>query len=137
MAAAEAIDEGKILKRALSTLIRNRLHLLVTIYSHDYFTGLLTKRDYIDKYVRADVNVIWYEYETSNADEVIWIPCKVNLTDPGTKAYSPINQAIKITICTSKISVELSTSEFRTAELTELSDMSIPKGEYYEIIWVL
>lgn len=116
LAAAEAIDEGKTLKSAMSILLRMPIRLLIALDSRDLFTSLSTQRNSIDKSIRADVNVIRYEYETINADEIIWIPGRVNLSDPGTKTDSPLAQALQLTMSSGKLSLDLSESESRCAD---------------------
>lgn len=116
LAAAKAIDEGKILKQAMSTLLGLPIRLIVALDSRDLFTSLSTKRNSVDKSIRAEVNVIRFEYETGNADEIVWIPSRVNLIDPGTNTDSPLVQSLQLTIATDKLSTDLSASERRSAD---------------------
>ena len=116
LAASEAIDEGKVLKQALSTLLGIPLRLIIALDSLDLFTALSTQKNSIDKSIRADVNVIRYEYETQHADDMIWIPGRVNLTDPGTKTDSPLTQAMIQTMACGKLSIDLSEAEARSSD---------------------
>lgn len=116
LAGAESIDEEKVLKTAMYTLLGMLLRLLVAVHSRDLFTSLSTKRNSIDKSIRANINSIRYEYENGNADEVIWIPGRVNLTDPGTKTDSLLPQALQLTMSSGKLALDLSESEARSAD---------------------
>lgn len=70
----------------------------------------------IVKSICAYVNVISYEYETGNVDNIVWIPGKVNLTNPGTKTDSPLTQTLFQTMEICTINIDLSSSESRSAE---------------------
>lgn len=94
LAASEAIEKGKTLKQALSILLLIRLQLLIAIEYRDLFTSPSTKWNPINKAIGAEVNVIHYEYETAHANEIIYIPGRVNLTDPGTDY--PFSNALQI-----------------------------------------
>lgn len=61
---AEAIDEGRILKLTISILLGTRLRLLVSLEPSNAFGYLSTQRICIAKTIRADANVIPFEYET-------------------------------------------------------------------------
>lgn len=91
LAAGEAIDEGKIIAQAYSILLGMKMDLLIALDSKDLFQSLSTQRNSIDKFIRADVNVIRHEFETQNVHKIMWIPGKQNLADPGTKAGSPLS----------------------------------------------
>ena len=105
LAAVEAIDERKVLKKAMSKLLGISLRLVVTLYSRDFFTSLSMQTNSIDESIRTDVNCIRYEYETRNADDVIWIPGKVNLTDPSTDC--PLTQAMVHTMAFGNFFIDL------------------------------
>lgn len=117
LAASEAIDEEKMLKMAMSLLLFNNIPLLVALDSRDLFTSLSTQRNSVDKSIRADVNVIRYEFETQHVDEIIWIPDRVNLTDPGTKTDSPLTQSLLQTMSNGKIAIDLTEHESRRSDL--------------------
>ena len=113
LAASEAIDEGKTLKRALSTLLRITVPLIVAVDSKDLYTSLSTRRNSIDKSIRADVNVIRFEYEVGNVDIMCWLPGSVNPADPGTKTDSPLTQALQLLMHSGTIPHDLSRHETR------------------------
>lgn len=58
---------------------------MVIVASKDIFTSLSTQNNSIDKSIRGYVNVIRYGYDSGNMYSIVWIPVKVNLSDPGTK----------------------------------------------------
>lgn len=70
LAPSEAIDEGEMLKIALTLLRYNNITLLVALDSRDLFTTLSTQRNIVDKSTRADVNVIRYEFETQHVNKI-------------------------------------------------------------------
>lgn len=102
LAAAEAVDEGKILKSVFSALLCTLSHLPVALYSRDLLTSFSTQRNSVDISICADVNVIRYEYETHNIDEIVWIPGRVNLTNPGTKTYSALSVTLQLALTCEK-----------------------------------
>lgn len=59
LAAAEAIDEEKILKSAPSTLLCTCVPLAVALDSWNLFTSLSTQQNSVDKPIQAYANVIW------------------------------------------------------------------------------
>lgn len=93
-AASKAIHEGKILKNACTVFLGMKIELFIAFDSCNLFTSLSTLRDSVDKSIQADVNCINYEYEVGHSDEIIWIPEKVNLTDPSTKTGQSANAII-------------------------------------------
>lgn len=102
LAAAEAIEEGKILKSALSTVFAIKVRLIVAVDSKDLYTTLSTLRNATDRFIRADVNMVRFDFETGNIDEVVWIPGSVNPADPGTKLNSPLTTSLQLALCTGK-----------------------------------
>lgn len=65
-AAGEAIDEGKILARALAAVHGTHIPLIMALNSKDIFTLLSTLRNSIDNFMRSDVNLIRYDFETKS-----------------------------------------------------------------------
>lgn len=63
---------------------------------------------------RANVNVTRYEYEICHVDDIVWIPGGVNQFDPGAKTSSPLTQAMLVSIASSKISIDVSSSELHS-----------------------
>ena len=103
LAAGEAIDEGKILARVYSKLFGMQVKLSVALDTKDLYNSFSTQRNSIDKSIRSDVNVIRYEFETKNVNNIYWIPGKLNLADPGTKADSPLTQALQLLLHNGKL----------------------------------
>ena len=91
LAAGEAIDEAKVLVKAYQVLFGIHIDLLLALDSKDLFDTLSTCRNSADRSIRADVSVIRYEFEKFKLNRIFWIPGKVNLADPLTKANSPLN----------------------------------------------
>lgn len=116
MAVGEAIDDGKVLKSALSTILGFKLQLTVITDSKDLYTSLSTQRNSVDKSIRADVNVIRFEYETHAVDTVAWIPGRTNPADVGTKRDSPLCDALSLMLFTGKLSLDFNQAEFRSAD---------------------
>lgn len=61
LAAAESIEDGKVLKQSLSVLLDNRLRLLLAMDSRD-LTSLIMQPNSVHTSIHADANVIRYEY---------------------------------------------------------------------------
>ena len=114
LAASEVIDEGKTLKAALSALLMIRVPLIVAVDSKDLYTSLSTRRNSIDKSIRAAVNVIRFEYEVGNVDVMCWLPGSVNPADPGTKTNSPLIQVLQLLMHSGSIPHDLSRHETRS-----------------------
>lgn len=68
LAASEAIDEGKVLKKAFSVLFGFTVPLIIVIDSKDLYTSLSTQRNSIDRSIRADVNIIRFDFEIGNVN---------------------------------------------------------------------
>ena len=111
LAVGEAIDEGKILKSVVSTIIGVNVKLLVATDSKDLFNSLSTQRNSIDKSIRADVNLIRFEYETHSVNTVVWIPGKTNRADPGTKRDSPLTDVLLLMLYTGIIPIDFTGSQ--------------------------
>lgn len=93
VAASDATDKEKMIKIAMSLLLCSSIQLLVALHKSDLFTPFSTQQNLVDKSMRADVNVIRYNFETQHVNKLVWIPGPVNLTDSGTNTDSPITQS--------------------------------------------
>lgn len=78
-----------------------------------YLIHYLLEINSINKSVRASVSIIRYEYETRHADDIIWIPGRVNPTDPGTNTDSPLTQEMLQTMASGEFSIDLSEAKSR------------------------
>lgn len=132
LAASETIDEGKVLKQSLPPLLSVSINLIDALDSRDVFTILSTQRNSIDKSIRADVNCIHYDFEVKNVNEIIWIPGKATLTDPGTKTDSPLAHTRSQPLSHCLILIDLSGLESRRSECPL---GQVPKKE--PIVWEL
>lgn len=56
----EAIDEGKLLARVLSSAYKRKITLAVSFYSKDIFTALSTQQSSLGRSIRSDVNIIGF-----------------------------------------------------------------------------
>lgn len=65
-----AIDEEKILAKALKVLLNGDVSLRICVDSKDLWDSLTTCHKRTDKSVRADVNVIRYEFETKSVQNM-------------------------------------------------------------------
>ena len=107
LAVGEGIDEGKMLRGAFSKLLGIEIDLLVVLDSKDLFDTLSTCRNATDRSVRADVNVIRFEFETRVVSRMIWTPGKTNLADPLTKRNSPLIDALQLLLLNSALPISL------------------------------
>lgn len=103
LAVGEAIDEGKIIARSYEALLGIKTELWIVLDSKDLYTTLTTCRNASDRSVRGDVSLIRYEFETQNVSRMIWVPGKVNLSDPGTKPNSPLSNALQLMMLSGEI----------------------------------
>lgn len=96
-----------------------------------------SKRNSIDKSILADENSIRTNNETGNADEVIWIPIRFNLTDSGTMTDSPLPQALQLTVSSGKLAMGLSESEARSAirRLAKLCENQREEGNMEVVLY--
>lgn len=58
LTASEAIEEGQLIKTALSMVLGSYAELVIVVDSKGLFTSLSTQRNSIDLSIRADVNVV-------------------------------------------------------------------------------
>jgi len=113
IAAGIAIDEGKILVKAYETLLKSKLDLRIAVDSKDLWDSLSSCHEPTDKSVRADVNVIRFEFETKNVTNMTWIPGKLNLADPMTKKDSPISNNLQLLMYTGELPFDTSSTKTR------------------------
>ena len=90
--------------------------LIVITDSKDLYNSLSTQPNATDRSVRADVNVIRFDFETKAVDSMVWIPGRTNLADPGTKRDSALTEALQLLLLTGKIPIDLSESEVRSSD---------------------
>lgn len=116
LAAGAAIDEGKLVRKAFQKLLNVDVTLSIAVDSKDLFTTLSTCRNSADRSIRADVNVIRFEFETHNITKMIWIPGKVNPADCLTKRNSPLVDALQLILYSGKIQIDFSDQQFRNSD---------------------
>ena len=118
LAAGEAIDEGKLLKFAVSTLLPFTIDFMLVVDSRDLYNTLSTCRNSADRSIRADVSVIRYEFESENVSRIMWVPGKVNLADACTKQNSPLTESLQFLLCSGKIPSDLPDSDIRSSKMS-------------------
>lgn len=116
LAAGEAFDEGKIIAQAYSTLLGQKIDLIVALDSKYLFQSLSTQRNSIDKSIRDDVNVIRHEFETNNVHEIICIPGKQNLANHGTKCASSLILSLQLMLFTGTLPFSFPNNESCTSD---------------------
>lgn len=92
LAAGEPVDEGKLLRKAFDNLLGIDVELVIALDSKDLFDTLSTCRGATDRLIRADVNIIHFEFVTRVISRIIWKPGKTNMADRLTKHNSPLAQ---------------------------------------------
>lgn len=95
-AESEAIEKGKMLKTAISDILGMPGQTAILIDSKDLYSSFSTRRNSISRSIRAEVNVISFEFEVKNVDVMCWIPRSLSLADPGTKTESPLTQWVQL-----------------------------------------
>ncbi len=104
-----AIDEGKVLKKAMSTLIGIYVDTIIAIDSND----LMQCRYSIGKSIRGNVDLIRYQFETRHVDRKIWVPCTTNLS---TDYNRFLCQPLQLVLFSGEIPIDFSYSQIRNSE---------------------
>ena len=117
-AAAEAIDEGKMLAKAVEELIGTEVKLSIVVDSKDLFSTLSTCRMASDRSIRGDVSSIRFEFATKNVYSMIWVPGKIYLADPGTKPDIHLTQTLNLLFESGTSPIDF------TEAVTKYSDLS-------------
>jgi len=107
LAAAEGIDEDKIIAQAYYELEDMDIRMRLCLDSKDLFTSLSTQRNSIDRSIRGDVSCIRFEFQTGNVERISWIPGKLNLADPLTKKDSPLTDMLQLSLFTGRLCLDL------------------------------
>lgn len=116
LAAGEAIDEGKVLHDALQLILATKIDLWIAVDRKELYTSFSTQMNSIDKSIRADVNIIRFDFETKAINRMFWIPGRCNLSDPGTRQDSPLRDTLNLTLQTGHIPIEFPTMESRSSD---------------------
>lgn len=74
LACGEAIDEGKAIAEALCELLSAEVPLTIAADLKDLYNSLSPRGVALDKSIRADINVIRYEFETRMIHQLVWVP---------------------------------------------------------------
>ena len=118
MAAGEAIDEGKVLVKALEELLGTEVGLSIVVDSKDLFSTLSTCRLASDTSIRGYVSSIKFELATKNVTSMTWVPEKINLADPGTKPDSQLTQNLQLLFESRCLPIDFSESVTQLSNLT-------------------
>ena len=118
IAAAQALDEGKLLKLAMQAVLQIPIELILVVDSKDLFDSLTSCRNATDRAIRGDVSVIRYDFETKAVNKVIWIPGSCNLSDPMTKLNSALAQSLQLLLVGGEIPMDIDKSEERESDLS-------------------
>lgn len=101
-AAGDAADERKLLAQNYSLLPETNVRLFVVVDSKDLFDPLLTCRAPGDKTIRADVQLLRYNFEAHSLNKLIWIQCSANSADLLTKRDSPLIYTLQLLLFNGK-----------------------------------
>ena len=108
IAAAIAIDEGKIMVQSLRCLLNHLSKLKICFDSKDLWDSLTNCHEPTDKSVKANVNVIRYEFETKKVSQMTCIPGKINPSDDLTIKDSPMKNPLQLMLFTGEIAITFS-----------------------------
>lgn len=108
IAAGKAVDRGKKTSRVPSKVRGCKVSLLVAMDSEDLYRALPTPRNNVEKSIRADMNVLHYEFKRGNLNALAWIPRQTNLPGPGAKPYSPVPEALQQTMFDKELCTDFS-----------------------------
>lgn len=123
-----------MLKRTYSMLLGISIELVVVHDSKDLYVSLAKQRQSVDSSVCAEVNFIRYQFETSNADRICWIPGRFSIAEPGTKTDSSLIQAILLLLFSRKLPFGFSELEVTKCKKKSLGQLkkSGPDGKKRE-----
>lgn len=112
LAAAEAIDEQKIVAHAYFEILNVNVRVYLCVNAKDLFTSLSTRKNSIDRSICRDGASIRFEFQVGNIDNISWIPGKINLVHALTKKDSPLTDSVQLSL----FSGRLNTAFENTAE---------------------
>lgn len=107
LAASEGIDLAKEIAARYSDLLNMNIRVHLLVDSKDSFTTSSTKRNYIDRSSRGDVDAIPFEFVTGTVNKISWIPGQRNLADVFTKLDSPLTEFLELALFTSRLPIDL------------------------------
>lgn len=116
LAAGDAIDDGKLIANVYKVLLGIDVHLYVVVDSKDLFSSLSTCRTPEDKSILADVQLLRYNFETHNLNQLIWIPGSANPADPLTKRDSPLMDTLQIMLFDGTLPLDFAKFESRCSD---------------------
>lgn len=121
LVATETVDEGKAVKCEMSCLLRLSVPLIILLDSCDLFNSLSTPRNSTNKSIREDVICTKQKYKMGHANEVVCIPERVSLADPGTETDSLLTRALLHTPGTGTIAIDLTLLDSRRHAASRIS----------------
>lgn len=106
IAAAESIDEAKMIAHAYNQVLGVRVHVQFCVDSKDLLISLSTQRNSIDQSTRCDVVCIRKQLEKGNVDKITWWPVSLNMADDLRKPDSPLTDVPELTLYTARLQLD-------------------------------
>ena len=103
LAAGDAIDEDKLIVKALNELLNLNIGLWIAVDWKELFSTMSSCRLGTDRSIRGDVSLIRFEFAKKTISQMIWVPENINLADPGTKTHCNLSQSLQLLLSTGKI----------------------------------
>lgn len=83
------------------------------------YNSLSTYRNAVDRSIRADINIIRYEYEIGAIRNIVWIPGSTSPADPATKKDIALTYAVKLMMHSGVIPFYFSKADSPSAQLSK------------------
>lgn len=114
----EAMDEGKILSKRLSSVEITTVSLMVDLQSHDHYTNLSHERSSVYKSIPSDVNGMRYDFGLSHVSSILCISGSQKLADPVMRIDRPLNDVLPICMETGGPPFSFATVEWMSSSLS-------------------
>lgn len=114
--AGESIDERKKLRLTLSIQLPLEIYFMLILSSRDLFNSLCFSKNFMDRSILADFNVICYQFEMCNVFSMIWVPDKVNLAGMCTKPNRIWTDALQLLLKSSKLPFDFPDNDIRSSD---------------------
>ena len=92
------------------------VHLYVIVDSKDLYDSLSTCRTPEDKSIRADVQLLLYNFETHQLNKLIWIPDNANSADALTKRDFALCETLQLMLFDGTVPITFDISAFRSSD---------------------
>lgn len=107
LAAAEVIDELKIIAETYRELLKIDIKTQICLDSRELFTSLSTQSNSIDRSIRSDIACIRFEFQVGSINQITWVPGKLNLADSFTKPNSQLTETLQLTLYSGRLQLDL------------------------------